>query len=121
MRRYRLMQQRVGSAHRLLCPKECLPKHLGRKRPCLHRSSLGFFAPFPVLFGHRSLRPRLLPYSPHATNSTSSPVKWKLKKCCGSSEEEEKPVGGFFSLLEGRFGRQQEGGSPGLAPITGTN
>src|SRR5437764_10531044 len=79
MRRYRLMQQRVGTAHRRLCPKECLPKHLGRKRPCLHRSSLGFFAPFPVLFGHRSLLPRLLTYSPHATNSTSSPVKMKNK------------------------------------------
>jgi hypothetical protein len=47
------MQQRVGTAHRLLCPKECLPKRLRRKRPDLHRSPFGFFAPFPVLFGHR--------------------------------------------------------------------
>jgi hypothetical protein len=73
------MQQRVGTAHRLLCPQEGLPKPPGRKRPDLHRSPFGFFAPFPVLFGHRSLLLRLLTYSPPATNSTPSPVKMKKK------------------------------------------
>src|SRR5436309_997478 len=117
MGRYRLMDQRAGTFHRLLCPKECLPKLLGSKRPYLHRSPRGFFAPFPVLFGHRSFLLRLLTYSP--LPSTVHPnVKLKNRNCDRSWTFAYRRLLCLQSRSKSAPSAKLKGGSSGDRPLS---